>query len=87
MITLYGLKVRKDSIKEVRTEGGCYYALTDDFIKINLDHDEIMLVYRECPKVQNDDAYKRLFSCYDETALKLDNDGQGESVCKEGECE
>lgn len=87
MITLYGLRVPKDSIKEVFIDGGCYYAMTDDFIKINLDHDEILLVYKECPKVKDNDVYKRIFGCYDETALKLDNDGQGESVCKEGECE
>ena len=87
MITLYGLRVPKDSIKEVFIDGGCYYAMTDDFIKINLDHDEILLVYKECPQVKDNDVYKRIFGCYDETALKLDNDGQGESVCKEGECE
>ena len=81
------MRVPKDSIKEVFIDGGCYYAMTDDFIKINLDHDEILLVYKECPKVKDNDVYKRIFGCYDETALKLDNDGQGESVCKEGECE
>lgn len=87
MITLDGLRVRKDSVKEVVNENGLFYALTDDFMMINITKDECVLVYRECPRVQNDDAYKRLFSCYDETALKLDNDGQGESVRNEGECE
>lgn len=87
MITLDGLRVRKDSVKKVVNENGLFYVLTDDFMMINITKDECVLVYRECPKVQNDDAYKRLFSCYDETALKLDNDGQGEIVCEEGECE
>ena len=80
MITLDGLRVRKDSVKKVVNENGLFYVLTDDFMMINITKDECVLVYRECPKVQNDDAYKRLFSCYDETALKLDNDGQEENV-------
>lgn len=87
MITLYGLRVPKNSIKEVFIDGGCYYAMTDDFIKICLDHDEILLVYKECPQVKDNDPYKKLFGCYDETALKPDEDGQGEGVREEGECE
>lgn len=70
MITLYGLRVPKDSIKEVVTEGGCYYALTDDFMMINITKDECVLVYRECPKIKDNDVFKKMFG----------GDGQEENV-------
>lgn len=65
MITLNGLKVRKDSIKEVIIEGSIYYALTDDFIKIALDNDELLLVYKEAPNATIDERIKLMFSAYD----------------------
>lgn len=65
MITLNGLKVRKDSIKEVIIEGSIYYALTDDFIKISLDNDELLLVYKEAPNATIDERIKMMFSAYD----------------------
>lgn len=80
MITLDGLRVKKDSVKEVVNENGLFYALTDDFMMINITKDECVLVYRECPKIKDNDVYKRIFGCYDETALKLDEDGQEENV-------
>lgn len=65
MITLNGLKVKKDSIKEVIIEGSIYYALTDDFIKISLDNDELLLVYKEAPNATIDERIKLMFSAYD----------------------
>ena len=65
MITLNGLKVRKDSIREVIIDGSICYALTDEFIKIALDNDELLLVYQETPKAVTDEKLKLLFSCYD----------------------
>lgn len=67
MITLNGLKVRKDSIKEVIVDGSICYALTDDFIKIALDNDELLLVYKEAPKATIDERIKLMFSAYDRT--------------------
>lgn len=65
MITLNGLKVRKDSIREVIIDGSICYALTDEFIKIALDNDELLLVYQEAPKATIDEKIKLMFSCYD----------------------
>ena len=65
MITLNGLKVRKDSIKEVIIDGSTYYALTDEFIKIALDNDELLLVYKEAPQATIDEKLKLMFSAYD----------------------
>lgn len=80
MITLDGLRVKKDSVKEVVNENGLFYALTDDFMMINITKDECVLVYRECPKIKdNEEFYRRMFD--------PDYNGQGESVREEGECE
>ena len=71
MITLNGLKVKKESIKEVIIDGSICYALTDEFMKIALDNDELLLVYQEAPKATIDEKIKLMFSCYDNTE---DND-------------
>ena len=72
MITLNGLKVRKDSIREVIIDGSTYYALTDDFIKIALDNEELLLVYKKCPDAPiENNPFEHLF---DETpVVNLDN--------------
>lgn len=67
MITLNGLKVKKDSIKEVIIDGSICYALTDEFIKIALDNDELLLVYNEAPKATIDEKIKLMFGAYDRT--------------------
>lgn len=84
MITLDGLRVRKDSVKEVVNENGLFYVLTDDFIMINITKDECVLVYRECPKIKdNEEFYRRMFDPDNAVSLTqrvYDNNGQGENV-------
>lgn len=72
MITLDGLKVKKDSIKEVIIDGSTYYALTDEFIKIALDNDELLLIYKNCPDAPiENNPFEHLFD--EIPTVNLDN--------------
>lgn len=62
MIKLDGIRVRKDSVKEVIKDGSLFYVLTDDFLRINVTKDECMLVYYNCPKInEKSEEYKEMF--------------------------
>lgn len=59
MITLDRSKVRKDTIKRVVIEGSCCYVYTTDFLKIGIGPEELLLIYKECPQVRDNDVFNK----------------------------